>query len=274
MPTFQTNDGVSLAYSDTGGARPVILLLHGWSQSSAVFKYQIAGLREQFRVIALDFRGHGASQQSEHGYRIARLSKDVHELVLGLDLRAVTMLGWSMGCAVAWSYWELFGADRLARFVFVDEAPWLLPSASIYADEPYTLDVGMLERFHGALMGPDGDGFSKSFFGMMHTPSLGACDVALLMEEGLVLARPKAASMLLDLMCGDWRAAIRTITLPTLVIGGRASIIKVATQEWIASHISGARLEIFDADQGGGHVAFLENPERFNRLVREHALGA
>jgi non-heme chloroperoxidase len=273
MPFFTTNDGVRLAYTDTGGTGPVLLMLHGWAQSAALFHYQIAGLGAQCRVIALDFRGHGESEKTAKGHRIARLAKDVHELIDALDLQQVTMLGWSLGCTVAWCYWDLFGACRLAKFVFVDQAPWLLPSAAVYEGQAHTLDGGMLERFYAGLNGPEGDAFVTSFLGMMHTKSLAQPDRDLMVAQGLIPHRPSSALLLLDLMCSDWRCAIASINLPTLVIGGRASIIKCMTQQWIASHIPGSRLDIFEADEGGGHVPFLENPEKFNRLVREHVLG-
>jgi non-heme chloroperoxidase len=273
MPTFKTNDGVTLAYTDTGGSEPVLLMLHGWSQSGAMFKHQVSSLREQFRVITLDFRGHGESEKTDKGYRIARLAKDVYDFIAELNLQRVTLLGWSMGCTVAWCYWDLFGAERLDKFVFVDQAPWLLPSYSIYEDEPHTLDCGMLDRLYTGLIGADATAFTAGFLSMMHTKKLAQKEVDWLLAESLKLPRKSSALMLLDHICGDWRCAIASINIPTLIIGGRASLIKYKTQEWIARQIPDARLEIFEEDEGGGHVMFLENPEKFNRLVREHVLG-
>ena len=41
-----------------------------------------------------------------------------------LGLWDVTMLGWSMGCSVTWSYWDLFRSDRLTKTILVDEPPY------------------------------------------------------------------------------------------------------------------------------------------------------
>ena len=76
-------------------------------------------------MIAIDQRGHGESEKPGFGYKIHRLSKDLHELLISLDLTDVTVLGHSMGCSVIWGYWELFGADRLAKIILVDEPPHL-----------------------------------------------------------------------------------------------------------------------------------------------------
>ena len=126
-----TNDGCGLYYKEAGAGRPLVLI-HGWSQSGAVFKRQLEGLSDRFRVIALDLRGHGQSDKPEYGYRIARLATDVRDFLAALDLREVTLLGWSMSCSVLWSYWDLFGPERLSKIVLVDQAPWCLamPGAS------------------------------------------------------------------------------------------------------------------------------------------------
>ena len=46
---------------------------------------------------------------------------DVHQLLEHLDLKDVVLLGWSMGCSVLWSYWDLFRSDRLSKLIMVDE---------------------------------------------------------------------------------------------------------------------------------------------------------
>ena len=44
---------------------------------------------------------------------------DVHQLLEHLDLKDVVLLGWSMGCSVLWSYWDLFRSDRLSKLIMV-----------------------------------------------------------------------------------------------------------------------------------------------------------
>src|SRR5262245_21849016 len=101
-----TSDGVPLHYIEAGEGKPVVLI-PGWSQSAAQFKYQLAGLHDRYRLIALDMRGHGGSEIPAFGYKIARLSKDLHVVLVALNLHEAVLLGHSMGCAVIWSYWEL-----------------------------------------------------------------------------------------------------------------------------------------------------------------------
>ena len=49
-------------------------MIPGWSQSAALFKYQLEGLSDRYRVIAVDVRGHGESDKPKHGYRMGRLA--------------------------------------------------------------------------------------------------------------------------------------------------------------------------------------------------------
>ena len=87
---------MTLRYIEAGSG-PTLLMLHGWSQGAALFKHQIAGLSDRYRVIALDIRGHGLSDKPDFGYRISRLAADLEEFMAGLDLRDVNLLGHSAG---------------------------------------------------------------------------------------------------------------------------------------------------------------------------------
>ena len=79
MATFVTHDGVELAYEDRGGDGFPFVMLHGWGQTQAMFRHQLADLAPDRRVVTLDMRGHGRSAKPHHGYRIARFSRDVQE---------------------------------------------------------------------------------------------------------------------------------------------------------------------------------------------------
>src|SRR3954451_22260505 len=122
--SFTTSDQVRLNYLEAGSGAPLVMI-PGWSQTAEQYKFQIQELSAHYRCFALDMRGHGASDKPEHGYSIYRLAKDVSEFLTQLRMENVTLLGWSMGCSIIWAYWELFGAERLAKLILVDEAPFI-----------------------------------------------------------------------------------------------------------------------------------------------------
>ena len=63
---WKTSDGAELNLLEAGSGSP-LLLLPGWSQTAAMFRHQLEGLSERYRVIALDWRGHGDSQKVHYG---------------------------------------------------------------------------------------------------------------------------------------------------------------------------------------------------------------
>ncbi|KAH8649265.1 Alpha/Beta hydrolase protein [Xylariales sp. PMI_506] len=117
--------------------RTLIILIHGFSGSSAYFERNFAALSSAAWVVAVDLRGHGESGRPRGGYHVARLAADLRELVAHLrSLRRrgggpsgdllplrVVPVGCSIGAAVLWTYAELFGDGDFAGMVFADQAP-------------------------------------------------------------------------------------------------------------------------------------------------------
>jgi non-heme chloroperoxidase len=68
----------------------------------------------------------------------------------------------------------------------------------------------------------------------------------------------------------DWRDLIPRINLPTLIISGRASMIPWKSQAWIHRQIKGSQFEVFEEAEGGQHFMFIENPEKFNRMIMKY----
>jgi non-heme chloroperoxidase len=266
-----TNDGVRLRYIEAGAGRPLVLV-HGWSQAAELFQFQIDGLADRYQVIAYDQRGHGASDKPAFGYRIARLAQDLHELLAALDLHGVAALGHSMGCAVLWCYWDLFGSERLAKLVLVDQPPFLTanPAWSPAEREAAGATTTAEERVAAAnrLAGSIGEALIRERIETMTTAALDPTVKAWIIEHNLKMPRA-AAALFLNHGGQDWRDVIPRITLPTLIIGGRASPISWRSQAWIRERIPDSHLEVFEEDEGGGHFPFVENPAKFNRLVAD-----
>ena len=87
-------DGVRLAGTDTGGAGPPVVLLHGLAGFTGEWEATTAGPRERFRVVALDARGHGGSERYP-----ADVSRDAHvaDVIAAVERLALTPVGptWS-----------------------------------------------------------------------------------------------------------------------------------------------------------------------------------
>lgn len=98
MP-FYDHQGIQLYYEDIGEGRP-LLLLHGLTSNHQMFYREIGYLKDKFRIIALDSRGHGKSDRPDE-FTLDDHVSDTIALLDHLGLRSVNVLGVSMGSYIA-----------------------------------------------------------------------------------------------------------------------------------------------------------------------------
>ncbi len=120
-------DGVKLRYLDTGTGDPALVFIHGWTCDRGFWRKQIPHFSRRHRVIAVDLRGHGASDKPVQPYSMAGFAGDIGWLCEEIGLKRPVIVGHSMGGLIA-----LLLAGRTPPFaagaVFVD-AP-VLPVAA------------------------------------------------------------------------------------------------------------------------------------------------
>ncbi len=270
---FVTSDGVQLSYIRQGSGRPIVLI-HGWSQCAEEFKHQIEPLSAQNDVIAVDQRSHGESQKVSYGLRISRLSKDLYELLTELDLNNVAVLGHSMGCSVIWCYIDLFGPERLSKIILVDQMP--LVTSDPHWTQQELEDSGAVTTAQkvfdtvAALRSKEAEQVTREVIDGYVTKQATSEMREWIVQCNLKMPRDFAGTLMYNLCHTDWRDFIPRISLPTLIISGRASAMPWKSQEWIHRQIKGSQFEVFEESEGGQHFMFIENPEKFNRLVMEY----
>lgn len=261
MSTFLTNDGVSIHYEVSGVGRPLVML-HGWDQSAKAFCRNVPVLAEKYQVVTVDLRGHGYSEKPSYGYRISRLAMDVHQLMEHLGLQDAVLLGWSMGCSVVWSYWDLFRSDRISKLILVDEPPLCLVNES---NPDGFADNDALVALESSIL-TDTVNATQGFVDMMLcTPEGKAAYGQQTLEESLKFPPVPCTHLLRNHVYTDWRDVIPTITLPTLVVAAEHSHVKVSNNIWTHEHISGSQLLVLKT----AHMMFMEEPDAFNAAVME-----
>ena len=270
--SVQVSDGTRLNVLEAGkGNGTTLVLIPGWSQTAEQFKYQIEGLGKRYHVVAIDMRGHGDSEKASNGYRIERLAKDVDDVLAAMDLTKVTILGHSMGCSVLWCHFDLFGTSRIAKYVFCDQASFLTTDPAWTAQEianygPIFTPDSVTDTAN-ALVGPDGVAATVGFLKAMVTSSMPADQFEWIVDMNLKMPRSAAADLLYNHCHQDWREQLPRIALPTLFIGGKASLVPYSCIAWNASQVAGSELQIFEANEKGSHFMFIENPTKFNDLL-------
>ena len=115
---FAEVNGVRLHYLTAGQGEPV-LLLHGYAQTSHMWKPLIDELSKVCTVIAPDLRGFDQSSKPDGGYDKKTMAQDVHALVSSLGLRQVSVVGHDIGLMVAYAYAAQYPAD-VTRLVLMD----------------------------------------------------------------------------------------------------------------------------------------------------------
>ena len=242
---------------------PAMLLLHGMRDSALSWDIFARAMSNEYRVLALDSRGHGDSDRAgENGYRFDDYVSDIESLADSLDLTDMTIVGHSAGGRYAWSY-AVENPDRVRALVIVDIDP--------DPQNPQTdRDVRAISQEPQSW--PSEDEFVAYLKERrVHTP-----------EEALRKQVSAIAERSADGGC-VWKADMRIVTeyerpdlweswsrisCPVLLVRGRQSALlthetAVRMREQLpTSHVRLAELE------GGGHWFHLDFPEAFEITVR------
>lgn len=130
MAFVKTKDGVNIFYKDWGPkeAQPIVFH-HGWPLSADDWDNQMLFfLAEGYRVIAIDRRGHGRSDQVSEGHDMDHYAADASAVVESLDLRNAVHVGHSTGGGQVARYVAQYGQPqgRVAKAVLVSAVPPLM----------------------------------------------------------------------------------------------------------------------------------------------------
>ena len=121
--TITTSDGVKIFFKDWGSGQPIVFS-HGWPLSSDDWDAQMLFfLKQGFRVIAHDRRGHGRSSQVAHGHDMDHYADDLAALTSYLDLKNAVHVGHSTGGGEVAHYLGRHGESRVAKAVLISAVP-------------------------------------------------------------------------------------------------------------------------------------------------------
>ena len=262
MPTFRTTDDVTLAYTDEGEGRPVVLV-HGYTAPAASWALTVDALLDAgYRAIAFDRRAHGESETPAHGQRMARHGRDLGELLAHLDLDDAVVVGASMGGNTLWAYVDQFGPARLRAAVVVDQTPKMLNADGwehgFYGYEPANAGTLFAEGVPDTGRGRTVD---RSGRGRCSASSSGSVAPPAFRDP----SAPETLPLLADHARQDWRDVVRRFPLPLLMLAGRESQIWPCehAEAAVAGSPRGRALVIEDA----GHAISFDQPDRFNEVL-------
>jgi 3-oxoadipate enol-lactonase len=250
---------MDLAYADEGPG-PVVILLHGFPLSKAMWEGQLSGIGSIYRVIAPDLRGFGESPVPEGVYTMDAMADDVVELLETLEIMGpVVVGGLSMGGYVALSLVARYPTRVKALMLMDTRAGADTPDAAqgreatakavLAADNADAVVDAMLPRI-----------FSKMT--LEQRP-----ERVEPMKAVMAQTAPRGIAGALRGMASrpDRRGDLPKIAVPTLVLVGEEDILTPpAESKDMAEAIPHARLEVIPQ---GGHMAPYENPSATNAAI-------
>lgn len=255
MPFIDLNTGIRMHYRDGGSGRP-LLFIAGLAATVDSWNYQVLSLHEQFRCICVDLRGHGDSEKPCSDYTYDEMCNDVRALLVALDLRDVTLVGWSMGAGVALKYVADFNDDgRIAKLVMVGPAtPRLLATET----EPFGMNAEMAQATLDGMRIALPETMAAFAGANFHREDMQATTDWFL---SLWLKMPAYVGYkyFITLLKEDLRDKLGNVNVPTLICHGRHD--QVAAPKWseyMSSRIPECRLTWFE---NSGHALMVEEPD-------------
>ena len=284
MKQFQhidINENVRLDVRDWGKGKPIVFI-PGWPFGHEMFEYQFTTLPQHgYRCIGISMRGFGKSSKPWCSYNYDVFADDLKSALDTIDLSEVTLVGFSMGGAIALNYMARHLGAHVTNLVLCGAAA---PSFTVKTGFPFGMESGKVDAFLELCYSDRAKltaEFCKIFFRSEDSasPQITSWFHSLAME-----ASPYAtAASLIAMRDADLRKTINAVTIPTVVFHGwhdkicrfeLAEALAAPGEEFAAGSeaittegkaaaggIRDARLIRFE---NSGHALFFEEKNRFN----------
>ena len=279
MPSLQTSTAsptAELFYQDLnpGGAAGTVVLIHGWPLSHRMFEPQFWPLTEAgYRVVAYDRRGFGSSAFPASGYDYDTFAADLKDLLDGLALTDVSLVGFSMGGGELGRYVGRYGTDLIKKLVFMSSVfPYMLKTD----DNPNGVPSQVFEDMKRSIKSDRPgflEGFGKNFVNYDKLSDKVSEQVLHYHWSIATVAQPKATVDCVDAFgLTDFREDAARIDVPTLFIhGDDDQIVPFETSaETGSALVDGSTVHTVE---GGPHGLNHTHKDEVNRVLLDF-LGA
>jgi 3-oxoadipate enol-lactonase len=255
---YLTCGAVRLRYRDEGSG-PALLLVHGWTLDLHMWDPQVAALRDSFRLVRLDRRGHGLSSGIATAHQDAA---DLATLCQQLQLNHVALLGMSQGARAVVEF--AAAAGEQVRALILDGAPDL---TRLHAPEEVPI-----RHFRALMRRGDRDAFRLEWLThpLMQLRSHDRRMHELLAE---MVARYQGADLLGSTDIESTTPTppdLQRIRQPTLVISGADDLpSRALAARHLVTLLPAAEAAVI---ANAAHLPNLDNPSRYNELCRSFLL--
>lgn len=267
--TIAGANGTELFVEETGVEDgPPILFIHGYSQSHLSWTKQLeSDLAEEFRLVAMDNRGHGNSEKPTDAYADSALwADDVQAVIETLELETPVLVGWSYGGLIISDYLGEYGDEQLGGINLVG-------AISKNGTDDALAVIG--EHFVELIPGFESTDVEESVEALetflrrcIHDEPT-VTDLAFML--GFNVMTPPHVRTALHSRTVTHDDDLRAVEKPVLIThGAEDSIVLPEAASEHASLIDTAETSIYS---DVGHSPFWEVPDRFNAELREFVSG-
>lgn len=254
---FETSDGVRLHVLESPSRpaavrSPVLAFIPGWSMPASIWKAQFAELSARYRVVAMDPRGQGRSEVPNEGYTVERRARDIAEFLQRYP--RVVLVGWSLAALEVLHYVHEHGEAKVAGMVLVDSSVGEQPkppegrfTENLALDRQRTLDNFVHAIFRTKR---PAEQYRNLLEGALRLPLKASIDL---------LSYPQPRE--------HWRDIAWAFRKPLLYVVTPQFAAQAGN---LQKNRPGTRIEVFEQ---AGHALFVDEPQRFNRLLEDFVRG-
>jgi len=242
--------GVQVRYVERGAVDPsrVVIMLHGYTDSSYSFQSLMDRLDPAIQAIAIDQRGHGDSSKPGCCYAPEDFAADVVAFMDARQIKTATIVGHSMGGVIA-QIVAITSPERVSGLVIVGSVPAFTNPAV----------EGLLAAVK-ELNDPIDRRFAHEFqASMIHKP-IDTDELEGYVDASMTVPPRVWTDVLTQLLTVDLRSDLRGIKARTLILwGDKDGVATRADQATLFQEIPNATLKVYE---GIGHAVHWEAPDR------------
>lgn len=253
-------DNLGVSYTDEGSKMAQsIIFIHGFPLNKSMWENQVEFLKESFRVITYDIRGHGKTDNGSEEYSIELFANDLIGLMDALNIKKTILCGLSMGGYIALNAIEI----NPSRFTAL-----ILSDTNCIADPPETLTnrKRAIEIIESGTVGKYADESMKKFF---TTDTLINNKNIVELARDMIIKTSKLSLCKTLLALANRKETcsnLNGIKVPILIIvGSDDQITPPDAAKFMHSKIKGSTMNIIE---NAAHLSNLEKPDEFNMQLK------
>ncbi len=120
MQEYISYKNIQIAFTVEGKGETIVLL-HGFLESSTIWKNVVSAFKETHQIIAIDLLGHGKTEKLGYIHSMETMAETVHAVLSELKVEKASIIGHSMGGYVALAFAEKF-PQRLEKLVLLNSS--------------------------------------------------------------------------------------------------------------------------------------------------------